>query len=342
MRNFSSPVRALRSWIVSGLALLFFLGHFGLANRAVAASDRKAADRIPVILDTDIGDDIDDTWALGFLLQCPELDVKLIVGDQGKPLYRAKLIAKFLEAAGRTDIPIGMGLDANAAGDGPQAAWVKDYNLNAYPGKIHPDGVRALIDTILKSRPPVTVLAIGPLPNLAAALEREPRIAERARFVGMHGSVRKGYGSSKDIQPEYNVKQDVKACQRAFTAPWDITITPLDTCGIIDLSGPRYAQVRDSTKPIAAAVIENYRLWSVAQNKGQPTKVADERSSTLFDTVAVYLAFSEDLLKMERLGIRVDAEGFTRIDPAAKMMNVAAEWKNLDAFRDLLVRRLVQ
>ena len=342
MRNFSSPVRALRSWIVSGLALLFFLGHFGLANRAVAASDRKAADRIPVILDTDIGDDIDDTWALGFLLRCPELEVKLVVGDQGKPLYRAKLIAKFLEAAGRTDIPIGMGLDANAAGDGPQAAWVKDYNLNAYPGKIHPDGVRALIDTILKSRPPVTVLAIGPLPNLAAALEREPRIAERARFVGMHGSVRKGYGSSKDIQPEYNVKQDVKACQRAFTAPWDITITPLDTCGIIDLAGDRYAQVRDSKKPIAAAVIENYRLWSVAQNKGQPTKVADERSSTLFDTVAVYLAWTTELLKMETLGIRVDAEGFTRIDPAAKPVKVATEWKDLDAFRDLLVRRLTR
>ena len=326
------------------LSLAFLLSALALAvtpPRAPAADSRPPR-HIPVILDTDIGDDIDDTWALGFLLKCPEFDVKLIVGDQGKPLYRTRLIAKFLEAAGRTDIPIGIGLDANVTGDGAQAAWLTGYNLNAYRGKIHPDGVQAIIDTIMKSREPVTLLAIGPLPNIRAALEREPRIAERARFVGMHGSVRRGYGSSAEIQAEYNVKADAKACQRAFTAPWDITLTPLDTCGIIDLTGDRYAQVRDSKDRIAAAIIENYRHWSVAQNKGQPTKVADERSSTLFDTVAVYLAYTEQWLKMERLGIRVDDAGFTRIDPAAKLMNVATEWKDLDAFRDLLVRRLTQ
>ena len=68
---------------------------------------------IPVIFDTDIGDDIDDTWALGFLLRCPELDLKLAVGDNGKPEYRAKLLARFLERAGRGDVPVGIGLDVN-------------------------------------------------------------------------------------------------------------------------------------------------------------------------------------------------------------------------------------
>jgi inosine-uridine nucleoside N-ribohydrolase len=342
MRNHLTPVLHAPFPIIAGLALLFAASLAGINGRAAGAGNRQSTHRIPVILDSDIGDDIDDTWALGFLLQSPELDVKLIVGDQGKPLYRARLIAKFLEAASRTDIPIGIGLDANATGDGPQAAWVEDYNLNTYPGKVLPDGVRAIIDTIMKSPEPMTLLAIGPLPNVSAALEREPRIAQHARFVGMHGSVRKGYGASKDIQPEYNVKADVKACQRAFTAPWEITITPLDTCGTIDLSGDRYARVRDSNHPVAAAIIENYRLWSVAQNKGQPTKVADERSSTLFDTVAVYLAFSQDLLKMEPLGIRVDNEGFTRIDSAAKTIHVATEWQDLDGFRDLLVQRLTR
>ncbi len=315
-----------------------------LALALIAPVPSVAADRasppIPVILDTDIGDDIDDTWALGFLLKSPELDLKLVVGDQGKPFYRARILARFLETVGRTDIPIGLGLDANASGDGPQATWVKDYDLNAYRGKIYPDGVRAIIDTIMKSPEPVTVVAIGPLPNLAAALEREPRIAQKARFVGMHGSVRKGYGGSADLSAEYNVKADVKACQRAFTASWDMTITPLDTCGLIDLTGDRYARVRDSKDPVARTIIENYRIWSVAQNKGQPTQVAEERSSTLFDTVAVYLAFSQQFLKMEKLGLRVDDAGFTRIDPAAKTLNVATEWKDLDGFRDFLVQRL--
>lgn len=67
--------------------------------------------RIPVILDSDIGDDIDDTWALGLLLRCPELDVRLALTDFGKPEYRAKVLAKFLQTVGRTGIPVGLGVD---------------------------------------------------------------------------------------------------------------------------------------------------------------------------------------------------------------------------------------
>jgi inosine-uridine nucleoside N-ribohydrolase len=309
----------------------------GGGSEAAAAPRMK---KIPVILDLDIGDDIDDTWALGMALRSPEIDLKLVVGDQGKPLYRAKLIAKFLEAAGRSKIPVGIGMETAQKGEGGQAEWVKDYDLDRYPGKVHKDGVQAIIDTIMRSREPVTLLAIGPLPNIAAALEREPRIAQRARFVGMHGSVRIGYGGSKTPHAEFNVKQDVRSAQRSLSAPWEMTITPLDTCGLIDLQGERYRKVRDSHDPIAAAIIENYRLWSAKQTGAGQQDPFQSRSSTLFDTVAVYLVFSTELLKMERLPITVNDEGFTVINPTGKPMNVATEWKDLDAFRDLLVERL--
>ena len=55
---------------------------------------------IPVIVDTDIGHDVDDVWALAFLLRCPELDVKLITTTTGDTLYRARLTAKLLENLG--------------------------------------------------------------------------------------------------------------------------------------------------------------------------------------------------------------------------------------------------
>lgn len=71
--------------------------------------------KIPVILDTDIGTDIDDTWALAMLLNCPELEPRLINTVSGDTPYRAHLTAKFLQAAGRTDIPIGIGI-GNPAG----------------------------------------------------------------------------------------------------------------------------------------------------------------------------------------------------------------------------------
>lgn len=309
-----------------------------LAPGLAIGQEGPKAKPLPVIFDTDIGDDIDDTWALGLLLKCPELDVKLVVGDYGRAQYRARLLAKFLQTAGRTDIPIGVGLDISPHGDGPQAAWVKDYELSRYPGKVFQDGVQALIDLIMQSKEPITLIATGPLPNVAAALERQPQIAQRARFVGMHGSVRRGYGGSPTPAAEWNVKADPKACQKVFAAPWDITITPLDTCGLVTLDGERYRRVRDAQEPVAAAIIANYRIWSQRDN---PTNtVAERRSSVLFDTVAVYLAVSQDFCQMERVGLRVTDQGFTVPDPSARAVNAALEWKSLDGFRDWLVQRL--
>jgi len=311
------------------------------AKPAAYAADQIVATAAPapVILDTDIGGDIDDTWALGLLLKSPELDLKLVVGDAGQANYRARLLARFLERAHRTDVPVGVGLDVEPRGEGGQAAWVKGYELKSYPGKVYPDGVQALVDTIMKSPRPVTLICIGPMPNIAEALRREPRIAQHARFVGMYGSVRLGYDGKPPPAAEWNVKADPKACQAAFTAPWDMTITPLDTCGLVTLTGEKYRRVRDSQDPIAADVIANYRVWAAA-DKNLPAHFADERSSTLFDTVAIYLATRPELCVMEKLRLRVTDDGLTVIDPKAKPVNTATSWKDLGRYQDWIVERL--
>jgi inosine-uridine nucleoside N-ribohydrolase len=84
-------------------------------------------------------------------------------------------------------IPIGMAYSKRQEG-GNQSDWVTNYDLKSYPGKIYEDGVGALIDIIKKSPEKITVIAIGPVPNLAEALRRDPSIAENANFVGMHGN----------------------------------------------------------------------------------------------------------------------------------------------------------
>ncbi len=326
----------LRTLAIAGVqAVLFFLP-------ARLAGAEPGANRVPVIFDTDIGDDIDDTWALSLLLKCPELDVKLIVTDMGKGLNRARLAAKLLEVAGRTDIPIGVG-HGDREGKLAQLAWVKDYALDSYPGTVHDDGVQAMIETINGSKEPMTIIAVGPVPNIAEALRRDPGITTKARFVGMQGAVRKGYGDANEVVAEYNVKADIKACQKAFTAPWDVTITPLDTCGDIILRGEKFARVRDSHDPLLQAVIANYDLWAEnAEWFSEEKQHKRERSSTLFDTVAVYLAVTDELCRMETLPIRVTDEGLTVVDPAAKKMRVAVEWKDLAAFEDWLVARLTE
>ena len=325
--------------IGASLALLW-LGCALTARPAAAAEVHPAGSApIPVILDTDIGDDIDDTWALALLLKSPELDLKLAVGDYGEAQYRARLLAKLLERAGRTNVPVGIGLDIAPRGDGRQAAWVRDYDLKSYPGRLLTNGVQAIIDTIMNSPQPVTLICIGPVPNIAEALKREPRIAQHARFVGMQGSVRMGYGKGKPPTAEWNVKCDPKALQQVFAAPWDITITPLDTCGLVTLTGDKYRRVRDATDRNVADLITNYRIWLT----NQPTlaaDMADQHSTTLFDPVAVYLAIGPDQCVMEKLGLRVTDDGFTVIDPQARQVNVATNWKNLGAFEDFLVDRL--
>jgi inosine-uridine nucleoside N-ribohydrolase len=318
------------------IALSFLL----LIVTGQTANAQEKPHKIPVILDTDIGADIDDTWALALLLGCPEFDIKLIVSDKGDTTYRAKLIAKMLEVAKRTDIPVGVGIPLKALTPPRQEEWLGDYRLDDYPGAVHKDGVGAIIDTIMKSPEPITLICIGPVPNIAEALKREPRIAENARFVGMHGSIYKGYNDSLEkVGFEYNVTAHPKACQKAFTAPWDITITPLDTCGCIVLKGEGYKKVRDCQRPLIKALVENYRIWF--RHMKWEGNAPETKSSVLFDLVAIYLAISEDYLVMKDLGVRVTDKGKTVVDDSAKHMNVAVEWKDKDAFYAWLVERLV-
>lgn len=304
---------------------------------AILPADKNA--KIAVILDTDICDDIDDTWALAMLLQSPEFDVKLITTAVGDTTARTKVVAKILQTAGRTDIPIGTGVAIGDMKTGHrQDGWVKDFDLSKYPGKIYQDGVQAMIDTIMNSQEPITLIAIGPLPNVAAALEREPNIAKKARFVGMQGSIRRGYSEKSKPEKEYNVVSFIKASRMVFTAQWDMTITPLDTCGMVSLDGDDYKKVLDCNSPIIKAVIENYRVWAKSGNINEAQ--ADTRSTTLFDTVAVYLATSHDLLETQTIGIRVTDDGRTVIDGKAKKINCAMKWKDLGAFESFLVERL--
>ncbi len=291
-------------------------------------------------MDTDIGSDIDDTWALALLLKCPELDLRLITTSTGDTTYRARIVAKLLEIADRVDVPIGLG-QRKVQSHKPQEKWVKDYPITKYPGKICEDSVGAIIDTIMQSQESITLIAIGPLPTVASALEREPRIATKARFVGMHGSIYRGYGGSATPTPEYNVVEEVSTAKTVFTAPWEMTITPLDTCGLVTLDGDLYQKVLASQDPVTRAVIENYRIWANKRG-GKGRREFQVKTSTLYDTVAIYLAFTEEFLEMEPLGIHISDQGETLVDPTAKRVRCATRWKDLPRFKEFLVNRLIK
>lgn len=311
---------------------------------ALVFTASTASAKIPVVFDTDIGTDIDDTWALAQILRSPELDLKLVLTETGDARYRAAISAKFLEAAGRTDVAVGIGKDFGPMGDSDrhQGPWLKGYDLANYPGTVHEDGVQAFIDLVMASEETVTVIAVGPVPTLAAALEREPRIAARCRLVGMHGSFHVGYGGGAP-SPEWNVRAYPAELRAVFSAPWkDILITPLDTCDGIHLRGAHYNAIWSAMHdPVLRALIENYCIWAPRV----PWVNCDffaTRSSTLFDSVAVYLAYSEELLEIERVKFRITDDGFTVPDDAGPLeARVALRWRDRAAFDEHLAKRLL-
>ena len=297
--------------------------------------------RTPVILDADIGDDIDDTWALLMLLRTPQVDVRLAVGDFGNAIYRGRLMTKLLETTGRSDIPVGIGIGRDDE-PGQQSSWIGDYQIEDYPGVVHEDGVQAIVDTIKASTQPVTLLCLGPVPNIAEALRRDPSIAENARFVGMHGSVYKGYGGDPEPAAEWNVRSDPQSLQAVFAAPWDCTITPLDTCGEVVLDGSNYRSLYESDDPWLKALMENYRAWLPGAPFVDPNLDTSRTSTTLFDTVAVYLAADEALVDMRKLPLRVTDDGFTVIDhDHGRPVNCAVAWRDLEAFERHVVSTLL-
>lgn len=306
---------------------------------------RKSDLPIPVILDTDIGTDIDDTWALAQLLRSPELDTKLILTSHGDATFRSTVTAKFLDVVGRTEIPIGLGKPGETTSEAyrNQDPWIRGYDLAQYGGEIVEDGIGRAIRIIEESPEPMTILAITPAGNLALMLERAPHIASRCRLVGMFGSFDIGYSGGLPASNETNVRMAPAALRTVLAAPWiDVLITPLDTCNAAVLSGGLYQRIWSATgDPMLRAVIENYCLFAPRVSWMHCDFFA-LRSTILFDCVAVYLAYAEDLVEIEPVRFNITDDGYTVRDESAGEFTarVALRWRDLDAFHEHLTDRL--
>jgi len=315
------------------------------APLAAAPAAREAVPQgTPLIIITDIGTDIDDSWALALALRSPELDLKLVLTDPADTQYRARVAAKLLEAAGRSDVPVGIGDNHGPMGDDNKTLtpWIAGYDIGKFPGRVYQDGIAALIDVVEKSPRQVTIVAIGPVPSVAIALKRAPDIAGKCRFVGMYGSFDVGYGGGPQ-SAEFNVKVDPAGLRAVLSAPWrDILLTPLDTCGLVGLGGERYHAVWSATgDPLLRALITSYCVFAPRQNWMNCDFFAT-RSTTLFDCVAVYLAYSEELVETETISFDITDDGFTRRNAAGPLRaRVAIRWKNMDGFEAQLAGRLL-
>lgn len=292
--------------------------------------------KIPLILDTDIGNDIDDSWALALLLKSPEVELKYILTTTGDTEYRARIIGKMLEAVGRKDIPIGIGRKTRDWGRRLKN-WVEGFELNSYAGPIHANGTRQMAETIA-GLDEATILCIGPMTNIADALKMNPSIAKKCHLVAMSGSISR-HEEGKDGQiAEWNVRKDIDAARKVYSAPWkSIRIAPLDSCGNLRLEKSFVRKVKASKCPLIRSLIKSTDCWAeVKRDKNWP-----ERSPILFDVAAAYLCVSQDFLKMKQMKISIDKEGFMRFGRKnSTSVDCAVDWLDCAGFKEFLTERL--
>jgi len=142
------------------------------------------------LLDTDIGTDVDDAYALAFALRHPELNLVGVTTVGGDTLRRGQIAAKLLQHAGRPDVPVAAGLP----GEPPpgRSGWMGHEG----EGLLEPedrvrvvprDGVSMLLDVSGARDGEFAVAAIGGLTNVASALQRDPSLARRMHRIAVMG-----------------------------------------------------------------------------------------------------------------------------------------------------------
>ena len=147
-----------------------------------------SAQRLKVILDTDIGSDIDDAWALGFAMLSPDIELLGVTITDGDTRARAKMACKLLHVGGRGEVPVAVGRPTPPPDQiDLQFAWAEDFTAKQ---PVPQSAADFIVETVRRYPGEVTLIAVGPLQNVADALRKDPRLGTALkRVVLMSGSI---------------------------------------------------------------------------------------------------------------------------------------------------------
>jgi inosine-uridine nucleoside N-ribohydrolase len=296
---------------------------------SAAAEGQKVVPQ-KVIIDTDIGDDIDDAYALTLAEHSPELEILGVTTAWGDTALRAQLAARLLAIAGANKIPVEPGVPTHSKTNFSQRAWAA-----AAPAPAHGNAVDFLLAQARRYPHQVTLIAIGPLTNVGAAIDRDPSgFRLFSRVVLMGGSIHCGYGNPRATpppppQPEYNIAMDPDAARKLLASGVPIFMMPLDSTQW-KLDDGKLAQVAAHSTPSTDALLVLTTEWQLATH---------QRTPTLFDAMAVTYALRPEICPTTPLRLQVDDKGFTRVVDG--QVNAHACLKgNGDAFFHLLLPHL--
>jgi len=302
------------------------------AARAQTSAAKAVSSPQLVIIDTDIGDDIDDAFALALALQSPELKILGVTTTFGNTEMRARLLDRYLQAVGRSDIPVFAGPASKTDNVMTQAAYAKGISE-----KKHGDGADFILRAAREHPGEITLIGVGPLFTIQRAIERDPATFKKLkRVVIMGGSVERGYGvdaqgKPKPPEPEWNILCDPAGAKALLASGVPVFMMPLDSTQVpLDVKDREVIFAHGS--PLTDQLTLLYHEWMGGTPNHSPTP-------TLFDPVAVAYTFRPDLCPAKPMNIDVDDKGLTTAGQGAPNAQVCLQ-SNEKGFLDLLMARV--
>lgn len=292
-----------------------------LSVGAAQAQTPRAPEKI--IIDTDIGDDVDDAFAVALALKGPEFEILGFTVPFGDTRTRARMLDRMLGEAGRGEIPVAMGTASNANLSG--------FNQRRYAegGKTYrasyPVSTDFILEQIRRHPGEITLVAIGPLPNVGALIDRDIATFRKLKRVAIMGgsfqpiSNAYGLGTPTGPMPEWNIKNDIKSAQKLFTSGVPVVVMPLDSTIGLKLHEVARNQLLAQGTHLTDMLGTVYHMWRMGTKNITPT---------LFDPMVLTWLADPSLCPVTPMRVRVRDDGMTVAESGAPNAQVCLKSDN--------------
>lgn len=288
-----------------------------LQNKDFSTSEASQYVKQMMLIDTDIGDDIDDALALALALRSPEIELLGVTTVFGATQRRAQLAAHLLNIAGREDIPVAPGMAQplqlrHRPSGVPQVAVLDERAV--FPAISRLAAPEFIIQAAQAHFGHVTLVCIGPLTNVAVALTKEPGL-----FMALQRIILMG-GSSSVPLPEWNIRSDVRAAQIVLGSGVPITLIGLNITRRCQLRPSDIAQLRASEEPLPHLLSRLIAVWQRHRPRGQSPL------PYLHDPLTLAALCRPELFTFEEMPVRAITRGPLAGFMVPRMMN--GPWVN--------------
>lgn len=268
-----------------------------------------------ILLDTDIGSDVDDALALGLILASPdELSLVAVTTVCGDTLLRARIAAGLLAQAGRSDIEVCAGERRPLLRSEKAFAWFGHEDRcraiscpDAEP-KIASEPAAERIVRAARDTPDLEIVAIGPLTNLARALALDPELPRRVKGIWIMGGHVREVRIGDHVSPpgiDYNMCSDPEATLAVLGAGFHTTLVTADVTLETWMNSDDLTEL-ERGGVLARSLAEQVRIWSPVQRAlftGFGGTLASDNEAFLHDPLTVLALIDASALTIERLRI---------------------------------------